>query len=87
MPWAALAARRLENASICSTLPCTRARFASSESNAPAAASVSSARLLSALVLQRPAKSDRSLNGPLAARSATMLSTACAPMFLSAASE
>ena len=58
MPCAASVARRFASASICSTLPATSARLGSSASNAPAADSVSSARLLSALGLQRAAKSD-----------------------------
>ena len=46
----------------------TRARLPSSASNAPAAARLSSTRLLTARGLMRRAKSERSANGSLAAR-------------------
>jgi hypothetical protein len=87
VPCALLVASRLAKASICSTLPCTRARLPSKASKAPDALRVSSARLLIALGLQRLAKSERSRKRPAEVRSTTRLSTACAPMFLRAASE
>ena len=59
---------------------------ASSSSNAPEAARLSSTRLLTARGLMRLAKSERSANGR-SPRAATIASTACAPTPLSAASE
>ena len=63
----------------------TRARFGSNSSKAPAAARLSSTRLLTARGLMRSAKSARSANKP-ASRAATIASTACGPTPLSAAS-
>ena len=59
---------RCARPSTASTAAKTRARFLSNASNAPAAARLSSTRLLTARGLTRPAKSARSANGPLVAR-------------------
>ncbi len=76
---------RCATASMESTAAETRARFASSASKAPAAARLSSTRLLTARGLIRLAKSERSANG-LPPRAATIASTAVRPTPLSAAS-
>ena len=58
-PAAASAVTRCASAMMLSALACTSARFGSSWSKAPAAASVSTARLLIIFGLSRRAKSDR----------------------------